>query len=140
MRRFSCIKYRYFCHVLMKVKFSRDIFEKYLYQIPRIFIQWEASCFMPTDRRTDGQTDRQTDGQKDGRTEKYTLTKLVFVFRNFANAPKNDGLYQHMVYILVDNQLDAQFLLWYVYLNSLHVSSNYVLVLRRTIVLIQHLV
>jgi hypothetical protein len=42
--------------------------------------------------------------------------------------------------ILVSNQLDAQFLQRYVYLNSLHVSSNYVLILRRTIVLIQHLV
>jgi hypothetical protein len=42
--------------------------------------------------------------------------------------------------ILVGNQLDAQFLLWYVYLNPLHVSSNSVLILRRTIVLIQHLV
>ena len=27
--------------------------------------------------------------------------------------------------ILVDNQLDGQFLLWYVYLNSRHASSNY---------------
>jgi hypothetical protein len=31
--------------------------------------------------------------------------------------------------ILVGDQLDAQFLLWHVYLNPLHVSSNYVLVL-----------
>jgi hypothetical protein len=46
----------------------------------------------------------------------------------------------HLRKILVDNQLDAQFLLWYVYLNPLHVSSNSVLILRRTIVLIQHLV
>ena len=41
----------------------------------------------------------------------------------------------HLCIILVGNQLDAQFLLWYVYLNPLHVSSNYVLILRRTIVL-----
>jgi hypothetical protein len=46
----------------------------------------------------------------------------------------------HLRIILVCNQLDAQFLLWYVYLNPLHVSSNYVLILSRTIVLIQHLV
>jgi hypothetical protein len=39
--------------------------------------------------------------------------------------------------ILVSEQLDAQFLLWYVYLNPLHVSSNYVLILRRTTVLIR---
>jgi len=37
--------------------------------------------------------------------------------------------------VLVDNQLDAQFILLYVYLNPLHVSSNYILILRRTIVL-----
>jgi hypothetical protein len=42
--------------------------------------------------------------------------------------------------ILVGEQLDAQFLLWYVYLNPLHVSSNSVLILRRTIVLTQQLV
>jgi len=44
------------------------------------------------------------------------------------------------IIILVGNQLGAQFLLWYVYLNPLHVSSDYVLILRRTTVLIQHLV
>jgi hypothetical protein len=42
--------------------------------------------------------------------------------------------------ILLDNQIDTQFLLRYVYLNPLHVSSNYVLILRRTTVLIKHLV
>ena len=46
----------------------------------------------------------------------------------------------HLRIIMVSNQLDAQFLLCYVYLNPLHVSSNYVLILRRTIVLIQSLV
>jgi len=38
--------------------------------------------------------------------------------------------------ILVSEKLDAQFLLQYVYLNPLHVSSNSVLIHRRTIVLI----
>jgi len=46
----------------------------------------------------------------------------------------------HFRIILVGNQHDTQFLLWYVYLNPLHVSSNCVLILTRTIVLIQHLV
>jgi len=41
--------------------------------------------------------------------------------------------------ILIGNQLDARFLIGYVYLNPLHVSSNYVLILRRTIVLIQYI-
>jgi len=45
----------------------------------------------------------------------------------------------HLRIILVGNQLEAQFLLCYVYLNPLHVSSNCVLILRRTIVWI-HLV
>jgi len=40
----------------------------------------------------------------------------------------------HLCIILVGNQLEAQFLLWYVYLNPLHVLSNYVLILKRTIV------
>jgi len=46
----------------------------------------------------------------------------------------------HLRIILVSDQLDAQFLLCYIYLNPLHVSSNYVLILRRTIVWIQLLV
>jgi len=45
------------------------------------------------------------------------------------------NLWQQFV---VGNHLDAQFLLWYAYLNPLHVSSNSVLNLRRTVVLIQH--
>jgi hypothetical protein len=40
-------------------------------------IQWEPSCSMRTDRRTDR--------QKDGSTE---TSKLIVAFRNFANAPK----------------------------------------------------
>jgi hypothetical protein len=49
-------------------------------------------------------------------------------------------LFKILLGILVDNEIDAQFLLCYVYLNPLLVSSNYVLILRRTIVLIQLLV
>jgi len=37
-------------------------------------VQWETSCSMWTDGRTDGRTD---------------VTKLAIGFRNFANAPKN---------------------------------------------------
>jgi len=48
-----------------------------------------------------------------------------------------DDIYICSIYrvLLVDNQPDAQFLLWYVYFNPLHVSSSSVLILRRTIVL-----
>jgi len=46
----------------------------------------------------------------------------------------------HLRIILVGNQPDAQFLLWYVYLNPLHVSSNPVLILRRKTVLIHGII
>ena len=44
-----------------------------------MIVQWELSCFMLADGRTDRQTDRQTD-----------MMKPVVAFRNFANAPKYD--------------------------------------------------
>jgi len=59
-----------------------------------------------------------------------SLKIRIVVFHNYSNNTE----------VLVGNKLDAQFLLWYVYLNPLHVSSNTVLILRRTIVLIQRLV
>jgi len=40
------------------------------------------------------------------------------------------NLYRDRTEVLVGNQRDAQFLIWYIYLNSLHVSSNPVLILR----------
>jgi hypothetical protein len=53
----------------MNLEFSRQIFEKYSYQISSKSVQWEPSCFMRTDGRTD-------------------MTKLMVAFRYFANAPK----------------------------------------------------
>jgi hypothetical protein len=46
----------------------------------------------------------------------------------------------HLFIILVGVQLEAPFLLKCIYLNPLHVSSNCVLIRRRTTVLTQHLV
>jgi len=46
----------------------------------------------------------------------------------------------HLRIILVGKHFEAKCLLWCVYLNPLHVSSKSVLILRRTIVLIQLLV
>jgi len=43
------------------------------YQISSKSVQWELSCSMRTDRRTD-------------------MTKLIAAFRNFANAPKNSHI------------------------------------------------
>ena len=59
---------------------------------------------------------------------------------NFSPARPTNTFYillsVHIGITVVSTQLDTQFLLWYVYLNPLHVSSNCVLILRRTIVLI----
>jgi hypothetical protein len=74
----------------------------------------------------------------------YTLPKrhqpvhFGFIHRNLH--PFNIFLTVHLRIILVGNEIKAQFFLWYIYLNPLHVSSNYVLILRRTIVWIQFLV
>ena len=59
------------------VRFSRnwnflDIFSKN-YQISLTPIQWESSCSIRADRRTN-------------------MTKLIATFRNFANAPKNEEI------------------------------------------------
>jgi len=49
-------------------------------------------------------------------------------------------LLHDVTFYLVNNQLDAQFFYIIVYFNPLHVSSEHVLIKRRSIVLIQHLV
>jgi len=59
--------------------------------------------------------------------------RIVF-FRFFNNYGTN-----HNYFILVNNQLDAHFLM-YVYFYSLHVSGNHVLIIRRIIVSMLHLV
>jgi hypothetical protein len=68
--------------------------------------------------------------------------KVIAKIHIFQNSPQTLYFFGpcYLRIILVGNQLNAQFLLRYVYVNPLHVSSNYVLILRRTIVLIQHLV
>ena len=54
-------------------------------QISSNSVQWEPSSSMRTDRQkeslTDGQTERRTD-----------MTRLIVVFRNFVNAPKNNTI------------------------------------------------
>ena len=55
-----------------------------------------------------------------------TAGKTIVVFYIFRTL--------HLRIIMLGNQSDAQFLLWYVYLNPLHVSSNCVLIRRRTFV------
>ena len=64
-----------FCQLLMKVEFSRQIFEKYpyikLHENPSI-----GSRLVPCGR-TDGQTD---------------MTKITFAFSNFTKQPKKDNL------------------------------------------------
>jgi len=66
-------KYRYSCHILMKLEFSRQILKNS-----------QTSSFMKIHKtgaelfHAGGRTDRRTD-----------MTKLTVSFRNFANGPKN---------------------------------------------------
>ena len=66
---------RYSRQILVKLEFSGQIFEKYT----RIKFHGSPSCRsrVVACGRTDGRTNRLTD-----------MTKLIVVFRNFANAPK----------------------------------------------------
>jgi hypothetical protein len=48
----------------MELEFSRQIFEKYKYQISWKLVQWEPRYSLRTDRQTDGQTDERTDMKK----------------------------------------------------------------------------
>jgi hypothetical protein len=69
------VKYRYDCRILMKLEFSRRIFEKYC----NIKFHDSSSCgsrVAPC-------------GQKDGQPD---LLKLRVAFRNFAKAPKENGV------------------------------------------------
>jgi hypothetical protein len=59
---------RYSCQILVSLEFSRRIFAKY--HVSWKSVQWEQSCSMWTDERTD-------------------VTKLIVAFQNFANAHKN---------------------------------------------------
>jgi len=54
--------------------FSTDFRKKMKCHISWKYFQWGPSCFIRTDRRTEGQTD---------------MTKLITVSRNIVNAPKN---------------------------------------------------
>jgi hypothetical protein len=76
---------RYFCQILMKLKFSRQIFEESsnikFHENPSIGS--ELFCVNgQSDRQTDGRTaDRQSDRQTD-------MTNLRVAFHSFAIAPK----------------------------------------------------
>jgi hypothetical protein len=73
VQRSSCKMPHYFCHILMKLEFSRHVLEKYsnikFYGNPS-----SGSRVVPC-----------------GRTD---MPKLIVAFRNFANAPKNGRLRQ----------------------------------------------
>jgi len=64
---------RYSCHILIKLEFSRQIFEKYS-NIKLHLIRPVGAELFHLDGRTDGRTD---------------MTKLIFDFRNFAKVPKS---------------------------------------------------
>ena len=69
------MKHPVFCQIVMKLEFSRHIFEK-----KKLNIKFYENIFnvsrIVTCGWTDGQTDRQTD-----------MTKPIVAFRNFASAP-----------------------------------------------------
>ena len=65
---------RYFCHILIKLEFSRPVLE----------INIQLSNFKKT--YSVGVEFFHADGQTDGRTN---MAKLIVAFRNFTNAPKN---------------------------------------------------
>jgi hypothetical protein len=67
---------RYSYRVVMKLEFSRLIFEKYGYLISWKSVHLDLKCSI----RTVGPSDRRTD-----------MTKLIVTCCNFSNAPKNRG-------------------------------------------------
>jgi len=71
----------YSSKILITIKFSRQIFEKYSNSI-----YWEPSSIR---NYRQIQTERRAGGRTDGQTDRLTvITKLIFAFRNFANAPE----------------------------------------------------
>jgi hypothetical protein len=73
MYRSLYVKYLLFLPDFNQTSGFSSVFGKMLkYQISRKFVQWEPSCSMQTDDRTD-------------------MTSLIVAFRNFSNAPKNIG-------------------------------------------------
>jgi hypothetical protein len=71
--KFSCRLPNYFFRILMKFKFSGQIFENVSN------IKFNQSAYSGSRVVPCGQTDGHTD-----------VTKLIVAFRNFANAPKNE--------------------------------------------------
>ena len=69
---------RYSCHILMKLEFSRQIFEKKntQYQISWKCVDWEPTTSMRADGRTD-------------------ITKQIVAFRNFANVSTKQHEHQN---------------------------------------------
>ena len=68
---------RYSCKILIKLEFSKQIFEKPQISNFTKIRPMEVELFHATDERTNGPTDRQTD-----------MTKLTVAFRNLSNTPK----------------------------------------------------
>jgi hypothetical protein len=83
----------YSCHILTKHDFPQQIFETQS-NIKISSSQWEATCSM----RTDGRTNRLTDRENEGQTDK---TKLLADFRSFVKAPKQRSCVgRHQVAVL----------------------------------------
>ena len=70
----------YFCHIFMKLEFSRQIF--YKYRISWKGVPWKSSYSVWMDRQTDRQTD---------------MTKWIVANPNFAHTPKHIPLFFYMM-------------------------------------------
>jgi hypothetical protein len=88
---------RYFCPILMKLGFFRQIIEKYWnikFHENSSNKSWVAACGWSgkwadgrTDRRSERRTDRRTERRTDRRTAE--VTKLIVALPKFSNEPKN---------------------------------------------------
>ena len=79
MKTLSCN--RYFCRILMKLEFFRQIFEN-----KSLNIKFHKNLSSGSRVVACGETDRRTDRQTD-------LTKLTVAFRKFANSPKIEHVF-----------------------------------------------
>ena len=103
----SCKVPLFFCYILMKLEFSRQIFEKYsntkCHENP-----CSGSGVFPC-----GQTDERKNRRKGGQ---IVMTKLTVTFRNFANALKKSNslkgtatrLWSRQGYLLGNLAFDSQ--------------------------------
>jgi hypothetical protein len=73
----------------MKLEFSQQFFEKYSHI--KFHENPSSGSRVVPHGQTEGWREGGREGGREGRTD---ITKLIFAFRKFANAPKNEGRVQ----------------------------------------------